>query len=326
MSRAALFFVGVVGGLDTEWTVTTKYDALFGASSGIPRTLYQTTHLNRSCIPHLLDGYVDGLEVHVTNDEENCSILRELYGAGWCEVYNALDGAHRADMFRYAILYARGGVYLDIKTLPVISVAEWLVGLEGNDNGGGDGGGDDDSKDRAPGARSERRRPLTWFTALSVGENRIITGNNRLYNGIIATPPGNVILRLLIEDLVRLIQKKVHIDYQHPNNFFSRLLRQHLGVNKLTPGVHCINGSTLAGGEKGGPPWCVELFAQHTEKFRPGFCGNVHTADRYGYCGLIYSYRNAPKGVLLAHTRDPTYPAGSKWAQCAVRNPANIHG
>jgi hypothetical protein len=40
--------------------------------------------------------------------------------------YDRLVGAHRADLFRYCVLYERGGVYTDVKTRLLCALDEWI--------------------------------------------------------------------------------------------------------------------------------------------------------------------------------------------------------
>lgn len=52
-------------------------------------------------------------------DDDVQDYIREFYGPAMLKIYlsiNRADGAARADLFRYLLIYREGGVYLDIKS------------------------------------------------------------------------------------------------------------------------------------------------------------------------------------------------------------------
>ena len=64
-----------------------------------------------------LEKYAKNYEYKIYTDEECVAYLDKNYGQNYGKVFKTLKfGAHKADLFRYAILYKEGGIYLDIKT------------------------------------------------------------------------------------------------------------------------------------------------------------------------------------------------------------------
>lgn len=78
--------------------------------------------------------------------------------------------AHKADFFRYCVLYAKGGVWLDIKTKLLVPLSDVFS-----------------------------RRHGVWYTSINalVGFNKV-----SLNQGLIASPPGNPVLKAAIDLLI----------------------------------------------------------------------------------------------------------------------------
>ena len=55
---------------------------------------------------------------HIIYDDIDCiNYLHKYYGKEFVNLFNSFEkGAHKADLFRYCVLYNEGGIYLDIKT------------------------------------------------------------------------------------------------------------------------------------------------------------------------------------------------------------------
>eukprot|EP00966_Prymnesium_polylepis_P097283 2253787-Prymnesium_polylepis.4 len=91
----------------------------------IPSDLYLTSHLPLDCLrPFLVRFEAANLTLHLTDDEQNRKFLEKAFDASVSAAYFRLKGAHRADLYRYAVLYARGGMYADIDTLPQVPMTE----------------------------------------------------------------------------------------------------------------------------------------------------------------------------------------------------------
>ena len=86
----------------------------------IPKQIFQTFKTND--LPWLIKLYVrkmqkmnPGYSYNFFDDKNILDFLEKEYSSEFLKAYNKLTiGAAKADFFRYAILYKRGGIYLDI--------------------------------------------------------------------------------------------------------------------------------------------------------------------------------------------------------------------
>jgi mannosyltransferase OCH1-like enzyme len=84
-----------------------------------PKVLHMT-YISRERVPQFvwdnLSKYTEGYEVRFYSDAECIEYLSRHYGPEVLRCWKRQEkGAHKADLFRYAVLYREGGVYLDIK-------------------------------------------------------------------------------------------------------------------------------------------------------------------------------------------------------------------
>ena len=100
----------------------------------IPLDVYQTWHTKQdgmmpsmlACIKRLKSQ--NAAFIHHLYDDEACErYIKTNYPSRILRAYRSLKpGAYRADLWRYCILYAKGGIYLDIKysSMPPFSLKE----------------------------------------------------------------------------------------------------------------------------------------------------------------------------------------------------------
>ncbi len=95
------------------------------AGTGIPRLIHQKCQSRADLPPELrrsveaLRGENPGWTHHLYDDEDAERFIAEHYPAEVLQLYNSISthyGASRADLFRYLVIYALGGVYLDLKS------------------------------------------------------------------------------------------------------------------------------------------------------------------------------------------------------------------
>ena len=108
---ALLFFVNVTCSL-------LKSDA--SVEPSFPRRVTQCHH-RHDIVPKKVERnfqkYAHGWERVVYNDTMISAFLSEHFVPAVGKVFAGLqEGAHKADLFRYAMMYIHGGVYFDIKT------------------------------------------------------------------------------------------------------------------------------------------------------------------------------------------------------------------
>ena len=127
----------------------------------IPKVVYMTYHDIDSVPQYVFDNinkYCSGYEVKIYNDNMCLEFLEKYYGKEAVEIFNNMEiGAHKADFWRYCILYVFGGYYFDIKTDFQTHINNIF-----------------DSK-----------KEKTWYT---------VKAGDAIFNGIIITPPHNPVI------------------------------------------------------------------------------------------------------------------------------------
>jgi mannosyltransferase OCH1-like enzyme len=99
----------------------------------IPKTIYQTFKSEQ--LPWLTQWHIHKLknrnpefDYQFYTDDRIAAFIASEYGSDVFALYNRINiGAAKADFFRYAILYAKGGVYLDIDSLNVTPLEEFIL-------------------------------------------------------------------------------------------------------------------------------------------------------------------------------------------------------
>ena len=133
--------------------------------TSIPKVVYQTCK-NKDLIPQKvydnIKKYASGYKHIIYDDNECINFIKENFGDELVDLFNKYTGYHKADLFRYLILYKNGGVYLDIK----IELIKPLTDIFNNDN--------------------------ITYTILSIFSNSCM-------QGVIATPKNNPLFMRLID-------------------------------------------------------------------------------------------------------------------------------
>ena len=224
----------------------------------IPKRIILTTQDKSKIPPHIYEQYKKDAKDYalVVFDDNDCEeFLRREYPPQYLQRFQKIkSGAHKADLFRYAYLYKYGGIYLDVKTVLKKDLDMFI----------------------------QHDKPLFYV---------VFTDQNRLYNGILCTPPRNEYFLALLNDIVhnvityymqicesaaRILQKEYLLSSHFQKGFQK--------TNRHIPNVHM---------------W-KEIFC-NVEKH----CNNKQ--DRYGYCNFCVD-ENDKK---LFKIRDETY--GKDW-------------
>jgi hypothetical protein len=239
-------------------------------SAGIPKLLWQTTYLDPAQVPtrSLLGEYAAGYE-HTIADDAACEAFIVDHFPYAAETWRALRGAHRADLWRYFVLYVHGGVYLDIKTVLHQPLDELFP---------------------------SRGDKLTWYTVVCT------TQLDCIYNGIIASPPGNPIFLTLIEymithpmtcNLPHLWCPTYHAYVKHAK----RAIEERYGAT--------VRGDTVLEDAETRvvlrSEICADDECQRTPKKRK---------DQYGLCCNVYDRAVDPQSPVIT-VRDADYPWGT---------------
>ncbi len=113
-------------------------------------------------------------------------------------------GAHKADLFRYCVLYVHGGVYFDIKIKPDVPLSQMF----------------------------DHEKLDVFYTVLSAYDH--------IFQGFLATYPKNNIFLNLINRLVDTPNYEIRKDYEIFLRQFRDELKNMIG-HDLTPGEHPLN-------------------------------------------------------------------------------------
>ena len=193
------------------------------------------------------DRFFDGKRF-VFDDDDCIKFLNENYGEVYVNKFNYFkNGAHKADLFRYAWLYKHGGIYCDIKTILI--------------------------------------KPLKYvFPHSNVCYFIVTPDTDRIYNGIIATPPNNPIIH---EMLIGAMNHQNSDDY-------SSICRDGYNVLQSILNTNSIHGYIQSK--------YTNIPDEHIYKQTVNYnCkGNY---DRYGFCNLIVDEHNN----IIMNLRDITY-------------------
>ena len=138
------------------------------STSIIPKIIHQT-HPQKHKIPKKVllnfERFAQNYERFVYDDAEIEEFLSFHFHPSVLDTFKGLKrGAHKADLFRYCVLYVRGGIYMDIKTELITPI--------------------------------ENLFPDGIVTT-------VMTNNRAIYQGIIAAPPRQPIFLTLIEGILR---------------------------------------------------------------------------------------------------------------------------
>ena len=86
----------------------------------IPKYLFQT-YISKDIVPQIVFDnilkYAPEYNYYFYDDKQCQDFLHDHFIPEVLQKFDELKGAHKADLFRYCILYIFGGIYLDIKTI-----------------------------------------------------------------------------------------------------------------------------------------------------------------------------------------------------------------
>ncbi len=155
----------------------------------IPKIIISTYH-NKNMIPNKvyrnIKKYAPNYKHIIYDDNDIVMFLKKYYNPKILETFYKLNGAHKADLFRYCYLYKFGGIYLDIKT-------ELIQNIDTIFN----------------------KKNINLYTVFSMFPGTI-------YQGIIAAVPNMLIFEDLIKFMVQ-IKKPVRPYFAFTYDFYRKL-------------------------------------------------------------------------------------------------------
>ena len=191
----------------TEPLVFPKKDITY-----IPKVIYMTYH-DIDSIPQYvfnnINKYCSGYELKIYNDSMCLEFLEKYYGKDAVDIFNNMElGCHKADFWRYCILYVFGGYYFDIKT-------DFQTHI-------------DDIFDN--------KKEKTWYSV-------ICESNSCLYNGIIVTQSQNPVILDAIKHIYKNPKPSNYLNYVNELlHIVNRNCKKKVkvGENKQKNGWDCI--------------------------------------------------------------------------------------
>ena len=139
--------------------------------SDIPKLVIQTYYDKKKIPQKVFDNineFAGNYKHIIFDDNQIIKFLKKNYKPDVLKTFNLLKGAHKADLFRYCFLYKFGGIYLDIKT--------------------------------------ELIKPLDEIFTRNHTYSVLSIVRNTVYQGVIATPPGNPIFLKLIKFMINIVK------------------------------------------------------------------------------------------------------------------------
>jgi len=144
----------------------------------IPLNIFQTWHTKNltpsmfQCVS-MIKNNNPKFHYQLFDDDDCREFIKNNYNSSVLNAFDTLiPGAYKADLWRYCILYKRGGIYLDIKYRPINQFK---------------------------------------FINLTEKEHWILDADgNGIYNALIVAKPGNEILRRAIEKVVENVRNRYY--------------------------------------------------------------------------------------------------------------------
>jgi len=95
----------------------------------VPFIIYNTWHSHyipikmKKNIDYVLENNPE-FDYYLYDDEEAREFIKDNYSSDVVDAFDSLiPGAYKADLWRYCILYKKGGVYMDIKLKPIVKLS-----------------------------------------------------------------------------------------------------------------------------------------------------------------------------------------------------------
>jgi mannosyltransferase OCH1-like enzyme len=162
--------------------------------NGVPLVIYQSwqSHIvpkkMKETILNTLNTNPD-FDYYLYSDEDSRKFISKYYDS---DVVNAFDslrpGAYKSDLWRYCILYKLGGVYFDIKMVPIVSLYKLI---------------------------SEHTHVFVKDITVPGNLNKEIQNSSMysrdcVWNGLMISPPNNKIFKYCIDEIVESCKMRLY--------------------------------------------------------------------------------------------------------------------
>jgi mannosyltransferase OCH1-like enzyme len=247
--------------LQAPWSNSVVFDS----TTRIPQQLWQTSTSNSLSdrASKLQDSWRSrnpGLNITLMNDTEAAGFISSFYGPEVAALYAAYPlGVMRADFWRYAILYAYGGVYSDIDTKCLQPLAQWLP-PKARTSGAS----------RAPPFVSENS---TWRSAGDLQYDTLtwddcsmvvaLENDVHMCQWTFAAVPGHPVLRSTLQVAVKSLEQGVKCEYDH-------MVHVHTGPGTWTEGLRDALGlnSSYSSADIARAAWTDPVVYQRAREMR----------------------------------------------------------
>ena len=177
--------------------------------NGVPLVIYQSWHSHivpkgmKDNILRIVEANPE-FEYYLYSDSESRAFIQANYGP---EVVSAFDslrpGAYKSDLWRYCILYKAGGLYFDIKMVPLVPLKTIL-----------------------------RDNSTIFVKDLELMKGKIM--RDCVWNGLMISPPKNKVFKHCIDEIVENCKRRHYrnnnLDITGPC-LLGRMLKLHSGQN-----------------------------------------------------------------------------------------------
>jgi mannosyltransferase OCH1-like enzyme len=232
-----------------------QYKYIIKNDKNIPKKIFQT-YKSKKNIPKIvfdnIDKYAKSYEYNFYNDEDCEAFLKKYFIPDVFKKFKSMKkGAHKADLFRYCLLYVYGGIYLDIKTELIKSIDEIF------------------------------NKNCNFYTVISKNPKSI-------YQGILATYPFNDIFKRSINFILESENSKINDNYTLFIDFLYRDLEKNTINKELKQGSNIFknNDQVYLFKEK-----CCSYDCINKTKDRYGLYCIINDKDKYGKDDFIIKTR-----------------------------------
>lgn len=151
--------------------------------NGVPLVIYQSWGTHE--IPKYMKKNIESVlnknpefDYYLYSDEECHMFIQHNFEPDVLAAFNSLrPGAYKSDLWRYCVLYVKGGVYMDIKMKPLIPLRKFI-----------------------------EAQPYVFVKDFEL--NIQPRANECMWNGFMIAPPGFPIFKYCIEEIVKSCQQK----------------------------------------------------------------------------------------------------------------------
>jgi mannosyltransferase OCH1-like enzyme len=176
--------------------------------NGVPLAIYQSWHSH--IVPKgMKDNILNTVEAnpefdyYLYSDSESRAFIQANYGPDVVAAFDSLrPGAYKSDLWRYCILYKLGGLYFDIKMVPLVPLKSIL-----------------------------RDNSTIFVKDLTVAPNGAVM-RECVWNGLMISPPKNEVFKHCIDEIVDNCKERLYkrnpLDITGPC-LLGRMLKLHSG-------------------------------------------------------------------------------------------------